>query len=204
MVRVLVDTNILGGKKGRPLGSNDMQQLLDETKRGNLVLVVPEVVLRESANLWSELIVNRSSAYMGARETLVQAGLLEAKNPVRLDRAQVRAGEEARLRQLMEGAGAQVAPLPALGQERVVERALRREQPFDKNGRNGYRDVVLWETLLEMAKEDDPIVFVSNDQQAFFESGDFTQGLAGRLEIEFDSEAVPGATIEIHRELGSE
>lgn len=202
MVRVLVDTNILGGKKGRPLGSNDMQQLLDETRRGNLVLVVPEIVLRESANLWSELVIAKASIYKGARETLVEASLVEAEDAVRVERAKVRGGEEARLRQVLEEAGARVAALPALGQERVVERALRREQPFDKKGRDGYRDVILWETLLELAREDDPIVFVSNDQQAFFDNGDISKGLSGKLEAEFDSVAVRGASIEIHKELG--
>lgn len=202
MVRVLIDTNILGGKRGRPLGSNDMQQLLDETRRGNLVLVVPEIVLRESANLWSELVIAKASAYKGARDTLVEAGLVEVEDVVRLKQAKVRGGEEARLRRLLAGAGARVAPLPTLEQEQVVERALRREQPFDKKGRDGYRDVVLWETLLELAKEDDPIVFVSNDKLAFFEGGDASRGLSGKLAAEFDSAAVPKATIEIHEELG--
>jgi hypothetical protein len=36
----------------------------------------------------------------------------------------------------------------------VVERALERRQPFDTAGHNGYRDALLWETVLELLRDE--------------------------------------------------
>jgi hypothetical protein len=201
MVRVVVDTNILGGKKARPLGSNDMLRLLDETRRGNLVLVLPEVVVRESANLWAELVVKKVDSYEDLRAFLVRAEMVADGDPLAIDKTEVRGTEESRLRRLLEEAGGRTAPLPMVEHDAVVERALRREQPFESKGRDGYRDVILWETLLAMAAEDGPIVFISNDHRAFFDR-DSSKGLSGKLRDEFQSRAVEGATIDLFSEVG--
>jgi hypothetical protein len=61
--------------------------------------------------------------------------------------------------------------------------------------------VILWETVLEMAAEDGPIVFVSNDKRAFFD-GDMSRGLSRKLRGEFESRAIEGVTIDLFAEIG--
>jgi hypothetical protein len=181
MIRVVVDTNIAGGKKGRPLENNDMRRLLDETRRENLQLVLAELVRKESANLWAEHLDDQGKAYGSARVTLQQAGVLGEAPAIEVERSAQRAAEEQRLRALVEEAGGLIAPLPALSHEEVVERALLRRQPFDTQGRNGYRDVLLWETVVELAADSpDTIILIARDKAAFFYK-DPAQGLAPRL-----------------------
>jgi hypothetical protein len=158
-------------------------------------------VVRESANLWAELVVKKVDSYEDLRAFLVRAEMVADGDPLAIDKTEVRGTEESRLRRLLEEAGGRTAPLPMVEHDAVVERALRREQPFESKGRDGYRDVILWETLLAMAAEDGPIVFISNDHRAFFDR-DSSKGLSGKLRDEFQSRAVEGATIDLFSEVG--
>jgi PIN domain-containing protein len=178
MIKVVVDTNSLGAGKARPLQSNQMKRLLTLTREGTLKLVVAEVVIREAATKWAERVVSEAGTYVKARRTLVDAGLLQDEKNLLPQKGSLRSAEEERIRQALVEVGGEIAPLPSAPHADVVARALDRLQPFDSKGRNGYRDVILWETVLEMGGEGDPVIFVSNDQKAFFEDGDQSKGLA--------------------------
>ena len=97
------------------------------------------------------------------------------------EKGMLRNAEEERIRQVLVEVGGEIAPLPSAPHAKVVARALDRLQPFDSKGRNGYRDVILWETVLEMGGKGDSVVFVSNDKRGFFEDGDENKGLAVSL-----------------------
>jgi rRNA-processing protein FCF1 len=183
MIRVVVDTNVIGGAKWQPLESNELRRLLDETRRGNLQLVVPEIVLREAANLWAELVIEEGNSHQRSLRILRQAGVIDKEHEARLDERVIRAAEEKRIQDLVSGAGGLIAPIPGISQDQVVERALRREQPFDEKGRNGYRDVILWESILTL-EAGDPIVFIAKDKRAFYEGSKFDKGLAAVLAAE--------------------
>jgi hypothetical protein len=200
MIRVVVDTNILRRREEPPLGGIDMRRLLDESRRGILELVLPEIVVREAANQWAELVVEKAERYEDARAFLVRAGVLADDGPTELHKMEIRAEAEARIRDLVIDSGGRIQALPAVGHDEVVGRALRREQPFDKKGHDGYRDVILWETVLEMASESAPLVFISADRRAFFD-GDFETGLSKKLADEFEARAKGGATIDLCRDV---
>jgi hypothetical protein len=183
VVRVFIDTSVASAS-GRPLESNQVRRLLDETRRGNLRLVLPEVAVREAANLWAEKLVEQMRAARSAQAFLLKAGV-SADEPCTIeDRMELRATEEGRIRSTLAEAGAQIAPLPACDHGRVVERALLRIQPFDPHGRNGYRDVLIWESLLELEPNEGPIIFLAKDKRAFFEEGKGEKGLAQTLRKE--------------------
>ena len=129
--------------KWQPQESGELRRLLDETRRGNLQLIIPEIVLREAANLWAELVVEEASSHQRSLRILRQAGVIDKEHEVSLDEEAIRGGEEKRIRDLLTDAGGLIPPIPEISQDQVVERALRREQPFDQHGRNGYRDVIL-------------------------------------------------------------
>lgn len=52
MPTVMVDTNVFGTDS--PMATAQMRRLLDQAARGNLELVVPEIVVREAVNSWAE------------------------------------------------------------------------------------------------------------------------------------------------------
>lgn len=183
MIRVVVDTNVLGGAKWQPLESGELRRLLDETRRGNLQLTIPEIVLREAANLWAELVVAEASSHQRSLRILRQAGVTDKEHEVSTEEGAIRSKEEQRIRDLLNDVGGRVLPIPEISQDRVVERALRREQPFDEHGRNGYRDVILWESVLSQ-EAGDPIILIAKDKRAFFEKSKPEQGLADILAAE--------------------
>lgn len=161
-----------------------MRRLLGLTRKGNLRLVLAEIVVREAANKWAERVVDAAGEYAKAGALLREADLLENAEVLRPEKAEVRRSEEARIRQLVTDFGGEVASLPSTSHEDVVSRAIDHRQPFDGKGRNGYRDVVLWETLLELGNVGRTVILVSRDQRAFFERGDYSNGLASELRIE--------------------
>lgn len=185
MVRVVVDTNVAGGKKSRPLTTIELRRLLDETLRGNLQLVVPEIVLRECSNLYADYLREHADALRNATSALRQADLLTSTEDLMFDRDHVRADTEKELRREITKAGGMVPPLPSVSHDRVVERALRRGQPFDSNGQNGYRDVLLWETILSLDADKDGVVLIAHDKRAFYDS-DPSTGLAVVLRDEVE------------------
>jgi predicted nucleic acid-binding protein len=191
MIRVVVDTNVMGGANWQPLESGELRRLLDETRRGNLQLVVPEIVLREAANLWAELVVDEATSHQRSLRILRQAGVIDKEHAISLDEGSIRAAEEKRIQDLVTAAGGLIPSIPEISQDEVIERALRREQPFDQKGRNGYRDVILWESVLAL-EPGDPIVFIAKDKRAFYEDSKYEKGLAVAL------------TTEVNQRLGDE
>jgi len=65
----------------------------------------------------------------------------------------------------LEAVGADVLPVPAVSHMQVVERSVARRRPCDKHG-NGYRDTLVWLTVLELTASniDAQLVLVTNDQ----------------------------------------
>jgi PIN domain len=62
---------------------------------------------------------------------------------------------------------AEVAPYPVTPHADLVGRAARRKRPFNESG-SGYRDALIWDTVLEMLRHDDePIWFVSRNSRDF-------------------------------------
>jgi hypothetical protein len=53
---------------------------------------------------------------------------------------------------------------PDISHVPVIERALARRPPFDSSGRKGYRDVLIWHNLLEVARSDQRVVLVAADK----------------------------------------
>lgn len=201
MIRVMPDTNALVGGGARPMQSNDIRRLLGLSKSGKLKLVLAEIVVREAANKWAEAVVRAEADYTKSRAFLEEAELLDGAPKVRLEKSEIRRSEEARIREIVTAVGGEIAPLPSTSHAEVVTRALERRQPFDSNGRNGYRDVILWETLLELGSVGRTIVLISQDKRAFFEDSNLAKGLAGELRTEAEKSFGDGDAVHLHAEL---
>ena len=78
-----------------------------------------------------------------------------------------------RLLTQLKAAESVILDYPSTPHDILVKRATLRKRPFDENG-SGYRDALIWETVLELATQvEEPIVLVSKDK-------DF-QDAAGKL-----------------------
>ena len=71
---------------------------------------------------------------------------------------------------------------PITPHETLVKRATSRKRPFDENG-SGYRDALIWETVLELAAQvDETVVLVSNDKDFRDTTGNLHSDLVQDLE----------------------
>jgi hypothetical protein len=62
-----------------------------------------------------------------------------------------------------ENLGIDVLPWPGVGHERLVSRAINRIPPFDEKG-GGYRDSLVWASVVELAMAGRDVVLISADK----------------------------------------
>ncbi len=76
---------------------------------------------------------------------------------------------------------ARILPIPEVPHGRVLHRALARRRPFDEKGHDGYRDCLIWESLLaHCALAEQEVCFVTGDR-AFVDRDASTLGLHAHL-----------------------
>jgi hypothetical protein len=193
---VVLDTNAVGIYA--PMRGNPQRLLLAAAGKGQLTLVVPELVVREVVNKWREKVFE-SIEKMGKHPRELGRYGIDLSIPSPEAVAQRAAGIERGLRKQLEARGVLVAGFPAVDHADVVQRALDRRQPFDPRGKDGYRDTVLWETVLELGVQGEEVILVSSDGRAFA-TGSESETLAGHLNQEFNERSSAGASIEYLRE----
>lgn len=163
MLQVVLDANTVGIRA--PMAGNPHRLLLAAHDKGQLRLVMPEVVIREVANKWREKTEEQLAKFAAPARELAKYGV-KVERPTGADLVEQAAQVERGLRDRLRQAGVATPGYPDVGHEPFVERALGRRKPFDAKGKNGYRDAVLWEAVIELAREDE-VVLVSNDVRAF-------------------------------------
>ncbi len=173
MVCVVLDANAL--RRDRFFSKHASRLLVREAREGRIRLVIPEVALDEAINLYREDVSAHQVKIMRASQELSQ---LRADPGIDLEPLVVNEPlDDYRtfLSEIIRVTGAIVAPYPAIPHSEVVSRALRRDRPFDPDGRDGYRDTLIWETIKQVAQQhDEQIVFVSADPKAFSPNKDAT------------------------------
>ncbi len=194
---VVLDTNIF--YRDFLLRSNAFRILLESLKYVPARLCVPEIVLDETVAKYREALGERLVADTRARrrvgEILLQPPL--AERPVSDEHAAVQA-YEAHLKARLAEAGTKFLPYPEESHKKVVERALRREKPFDTQGR-GYRDYLIWASLraeMSHAAEESVVLVTAN-------TGDFCDGdaLAESLRHDLARNSLPEANVSVMASL---
>ena len=77
---------------------------------------------------------------------------------------QLAADYDAELRARLEKLYAAIIPVPSISHQVDLIRAMESRRPFDPEGRNGYRDVLIWRSLLEFIElHHEKIAFVAGN-----------------------------------------
>jgi hypothetical protein len=133
-------------------------------KRTGSTLVLPRIILREAVKNYGEEVVKKAKAASDSARDLDHFvdGVSGASGPTCDFGLYVSIYETALLTRLSELA-AEMPEYEDLPLKCLVERALRQHRPFgDKD--KGFRDSVLWETVLQkVAKSDRQTVLITND-----------------------------------------
>jgi hypothetical protein len=179
------------------LAGNPQRVVLDAAARGRLVVVVPELVVREVVNKWREKTIGEVIKLRDGVGRLRKYGvavILPDANQLEAEAIKV----EAALRAKLKMPGVLNPGFPLVGHEPLVQRALDRRLPFTRDGKDGYRDAVLWETVIELAA-DCEVILVSKDVPAFAGSDKTT--LAHALASEVRERLGDTASVELVQDL---
>ena len=131
-------------------------RLLSAARAGRAKIAVPEIVV-------DELLAHRTNRFQpDVANAIVALGAWRDRRPERLVE-----------RLLGGGAGLELLPYPDTGHREVAARALARRRPFDTLGHDGYRDALVWETVLALARTlpRGRIAFVSRNSKDFADAG---------------------------------
>lgn len=167
-------------------------QLLTLCGRGDIALIVPEVVLRETARHWRtkgedahKLEEEGHSRVLRSRRHFDYLGVQPRLDPLpslpvaELDADAFYDQAYARLAPL----GVTVAPLPNVTVAAILARDLAGKKPFEKSGK-GFRDALVWEnvkeTLVDLSK-DDTLYLVTNNTNDYCLDGELHPDLASEI-----------------------
>lgn len=165
---VVLDSNILFSDFH--LDRPRLRLIREQAEAGLFRLVLPEVVVRETVNLYRQELEKAGDrleeSIQAPVERLQQLKVKYASPSLDID-ALVE-DYEGFLREVAENTGGEIPGLPGISENEVVERALAKRKPFKKNSDAGYRDTLIWHNVLVLAAEDDVILISGNN-------GDFAE-----------------------------
>lgn len=162
---VIADTNPLQSQ-GWDLASGSMRIVEHECREGRFALYVPEVVLSELKAHGAVEARTAATRYTQDARTLQQLGEL----PGLADPVALTAAYPARLDRRVTEFAATVVPIPDVAHSQLLERALLKRKPFGEKKDTGYKDTLIWLTVLEVIREHGaPVAFITSD-------GDFRDG----------------------------
>ena len=168
MIRVVIDTNILLANLHGHRPNNALKLVLADARRERFRLVVPELVVRELINKKREGLVDADHRLRQSHATLAEVGYPAALT--RPDLPALTSMFERRVREMLDGAKADVPALSSVAHDDLVTRALDRRKPFSSTGA-GYRDALIWHTVLELlALDNEALVLVTNNSKDFAEA----------------------------------
>jgi predicted nucleic acid-binding protein len=152
-VRIVLDSSVVVEHDWN-LAHNDAQALLAACDRGAIELFVPQVVIDEVVNRYERRESKKIRALNDARAELRNmrgprsGGELEGG-------AESQPGYLMHLRKVIRDAGGEIPDFPEVSHKELVRRALEGRRPFNDAGRLGYRDTLIWHTVLEIARDGD-------------------------------------------------
>jgi hypothetical protein len=163
-VLVVLDANVLVADP--TFGGIVWRALAHAPTEWDVSVVVPRVALVEAQATLSR---QSSDAFSGIQKAIETARRVGLPLPDAIAHFAKSAPDSvgSRLTERLSDLGVQVVDPPDAPHMDLVERAAQRRKPCDANG-DGYRDTLIWLTVLELAKEsDDGIALVTHNVKDF-------------------------------------
>ncbi len=150
-----------------------MRLLLDESKRGRVQILLPSIVLQETVRHFTEECASLQRSLGQQERSLHRLGLNnKALEPIRNGLERKIIHYQAHLISTLTAHGAMPVDIPDVSHQHILDRILARRKPISRDGKKGYQDALIWETLLSLKPlPADPLHFVSQN------SSDFTDGV---------------------------
>jgi len=163
-MKIVLDTNIIC--QDFRLNGNHFRIFLDGFERIPGTLHIPEIVIDEATVKYVERLegllreADRTSSDL-------KRHLACSIQTLTLDPQEEGKKYRQFLEEIVTKYSVEILPYPDVPHKRVVERALQRKKPFQRN-RTGYRDFLIWHCVTRLALSGtEQIGFVTSDKRAF-------------------------------------
>lgn len=165
MIAVVVDTNILN--QSPKLTRKDWVSLAEKKDDWEVTLIIPEIVMMETTKVvprsWAKERDNLKKARIGTFGLQDELDAMVQRIQDQID------GYEAQLKKRASELGVQVAPTPNIPHLDIALRASRGTAPYHAGDKDGYRDTLIWLTVLDVAtgNPEHVVWFVSDNTTDF-------------------------------------
>ncbi len=163
---VVIDTNQFHGDPCMAL--RNFRVLLAQHEHGSLELAVPEVVLQELPKMYRREYEAALADLNGGLKKLGKLGYDTSTEPQPPSCAEAQKRYAAWLRAHLAECHVRTPALPATDLARLVEHSVAERRPWQANSK-GFRDALIWHTVLELAAEDN-VILITNNSKDFAES----------------------------------
>jgi PIN domain len=197
ILKVLLDSNIY--RHDLSLEGSWFRLLFAQAEQGRFVLVLPEVVARETSDLYRREL-NKSVRELrktGRRLRSLRVDVAELE-PVNVE------AKTAEFREYLESkvkaAGGELAGFPDVSHGSLVDKAIARRRPFGGSG-SGYRDALIWESAKAHATADEIVALASANHKDFAVADG--KGLHADLTAELRDAGLDQNSVQLYRDLES-
>jgi hypothetical protein len=163
---VVIDTNQFHGDPRMAL--RNFRVLLAQHEHGSLELAVPEVVLQELPKMYRREYETAHANLNSGLKKLSKLGYSTDAEPQPPSGAEAQEQYTTWLRAHLAERRVRTPALPATDLARLVEHSVAERRPWQANSK-GFRDALIWHTVLELAAEDN-VILITNNWRDFAES----------------------------------
>lgn len=193
-VKVVFDTTVLA--QGFNSRSADVEMLRIFLERTHAELCVPAVVIEEAVNLVGRAVEEANSKLAGVRRLTGND-----KDYASLEVSHAKTTYRDLLCRKLKDMNGRFLPYPKIGHDQLVQRALIPYKPFVTSGR-GYRDALIWFSLLELAQRcDHEVIFISSNTTDWCQSKNDVK-LHTDLQNDLDSKGIGASRMRFFKSLG--
>lgn len=147
------------------LNNASLRLLLLMLSRGHLRITIPEVVVCEVVGKYKGALQEQKQKLETVGNELNRIRQHHNHRLPEIDVSGEGSTYEDSLRDTLSKQGVGIAPVPDISHTELVQRAIDRTKPFNEN-KGGYRDSLIWFTVLEEAKSNE-VAFVSANHKDF-------------------------------------
>lgn len=203
-MKVVLDSNIIVADFW--MQSPNFQVLLESSKKGNIDLMIPELVMDEVINKFNQRIDKSRNDIGSELATLNKLTNNEIENPVGdgvIEKA--KKAYKKHFEKIISINKITILPYPKTEHKYLARKAMLKLKPFNTNEK-GYRDCLIWENIKSLISSDDledvitpEIIFVTNNSKDFSsDTGKVNEDLLAELQDESHNTE----SLEIHSSLG--
>lgn len=188
-MKTVLDANIIIADYR--FNSTDSKVLLESSKKGDIDLYVPEIVLDEVFNKFEERLIEAKSKIDKELSAIRKITDTEVENEINKDFVEENvSGYKRYINDLFNRNNIKILDYPNVPHKEIAHKAIKKIKPFNVNEK-GYRDALIWENIKSLMPEigtnaaNPDIVFITNNKKDFCENeNDLHKELIKELEID--------------------